>query len=112
VADNASCGVFLLGSAKGDPRKLDLQLAGMALERNGALHSTSVGAAVQGSPINAVVWLANTLGRLGLPFRAGEIILSGSQSPLLPVIDGDELVCTIGGLGQCRARFHGKASLQ
>ncbi len=111
VADNASCGVFLLGSAKGDPRKLDLQLAGMALERNGALHSTSVGAAVQGSPINAVVWLANTLGRLGLPFRAGEIILSGSQSPLLPVVDGDELVCTIGGLGQCRARFHGKASV-
>ncbi|MEN9904387.1 MAG: 2-oxopent-4-enoate hydratase, partial [Pseudomonadota bacterium] len=104
VADNASCGVFLLGDAKGDPRKLDLQLAGMALQRNGALHSTSVGAAVQGSPINAVVWLANTLGRLGLPFRAGEIILSGSQSPLLPVVGGDELVCTIGGLGTCRAR--------
>ena len=110
VADNASCGVFLLGSAKGDPRKLDLQLAGMALQRNGALHSTSVGAAVQGSPINAVVWLANTLGRLGLPFRAGEVILSGSQSPLLPVVDGDDLVCTIGGLGTCRARFHGKAA--
>lgn len=111
VADNASCGVFLLGEAKGDPRKLDLQLAGMALERNGALHSTSVGAAVQGSPINAVVWLANTLGRLGLPFRAGEIILSGSQSPLIPVTDGDDLVCTIGGLGQCRARFHGKTAV-
>jgi 2-oxopent-4-enoate/cis-2-oxohex-4-enoate hydratase len=111
VADNASCGVFLLGDAKGDPRKLDLQLAGMALQRNGELHSTSMGAAVQGSPINAVVWLANTLGKLGLPLRAGEIILSGSQSPLLPVIDGDELVCTIGSLGTCRARFHGKASV-
>lgn len=111
VADNASCGVFLLGHAKGDPRKLDLQLAGMALQRNGKLHSTSVGAAVQGSPINAVVWLANTLGKLGLPFRAGEIILSGSQSPLLPVVNGDDLVCTIGGLGTCRARFHGKASV-
>lgn len=111
VADNASCGVFLLGEAKGDLRKLDLQLAGMSLQRNGELHSTSVGAAVQGSPINAVVWLANTLGKLGLPFRAGEIILSGSQSPLLPVVDGDELVCTIGGLGTCRARFHGKASV-
>lgn len=110
VADNASCGVFLLGEAKGDPRRLDLALAGMALQRNGALHSTSAGAAVQGSPVNAVVWLANTLGRLGLPFRAGEIILSGSQSPLLPVAAGDDLVCTIGGLGSCRARFHGKAA--
>lgn len=111
VADNASCGVFMLGAEKGDPRKLDLTLAGMVLHRNGELHTTSVGAAVQGSPINAVVWLANTLGRLGLPFRAGEVILSGSQSPLIPVTDGDELVCTIGGLGTCRARFHGKTAL-
>ena len=106
VADNASCGVFVLGSAKGDPRRLDLALAGMALHRNGQLHSTSAGAAVQGSPLNSVAWLANTLGRLGLPFRAGEVILSGSQSPLLPVAEGDELLCTIGGLGACRARFH------
>ena len=110
VADNASCGVFMLGDAKGDPRKLDLALAGMVLHRNGELHATSLGVAVQGSPINAVVWLANTLGKLGLPFRAGEIILSGSQSQLIPVVDGDELVCNIGGLGSCRARFHGKAS--
>ena len=110
VADNASCGVFLLGQAKADPRRLDLALAGMLLVRNGQLFSTSVGASVQGSPVNAVVWLANTLGRLGLPFKAGEVILSGSQSQLLPVQDGDELVCTVGGLGSCRARFHGKAS--
>ena len=111
VADNASCGVFVLGEAKADLRTLDVALAGMVLHRNGSLHATSVGAAVQGSPVNAVVWLANTLGRLGLPFRAGEIILSGSQSPLVPVTGGDELVCTIGGLGTCRARFHGKAAL-
>jgi len=111
VADNASCGVFMLGDQKGDPRKLDLTLAGMVLQKNGELFSTGVGAAVQGSPVNAVVWLANTLGRLGLPFRAGEVILSGSQSSLVPVTDGDELVCTVGGLGQCRARFHGRSAL-
>ncbi|MCL2658421.1 MAG: 2-oxopent-4-enoate hydratase [Betaproteobacteria bacterium] len=111
VADNASCGVFLLGDVKGDPRKLDLTLAGMVLRKNGELFSTGVGAAVQGSPVNAVVWLANTLGELGLPFRAGEIILSGSQSSLVPVTDGDELVCQVGGLGTCRARFHGRSAL-
>jgi 2-oxopent-4-enoate/cis-2-oxohex-4-enoate hydratase len=110
VADNASCGVFLLGDAKGDLRKLDLTLAGMVLECNGEYFSSGVGAAVQGSPVNAVVWLANTLGRLGLPFRAGEVILSGSQSALVPVVDGDELVCTVGGLGTCRARFSGRSA--
>ncbi|MBS0348637.1 MAG: 2-oxopent-4-enoate hydratase [Proteobacteria bacterium] len=111
VADNASCGVFVLGKAKGDPRELDLAGATMVLERNGELHSTSTGAAVQGSPANAVAWLANTLGPLGIPFKAGEVILSGSQSPLVPVQDGDELVCTISGLGSCRVSFSGKSAV-
>jgi 2-oxopent-4-enoate/cis-2-oxohex-4-enoate hydratase len=111
VADNASCGAFGLSEVRGDPRKLDITMAGMAVYRNGKLVSTGVGAAVQGSPVNAVVWLANTLGKLGLPFRAGEIILSGSQSALVPVTTDDELVCAIDGLGICTARFHGRSAL-
>jgi len=110
VADNASCGVYVLGKTKGDPRRLDITLAGMVLEKNGELYSTGVGAAVQGSPANAVAWLANTLGELGIPFKAGEVILSGSQSALVPVADGDELVCTVGGLGSCRVKFAGRSA--
>ncbi|MEI8168631.1 MAG: 2-oxopent-4-enoate hydratase [Rhodoferax sp.] len=111
VADNASCGVFVLGKTRGDPRVLDITLAGMVLEKNGEIFSTGVGAAVQGSPANAVAWLANTLGALGIPFKAGEVILSGSQSSLIPVVGGDALVCTVGGLGSCRVQFSGKTSL-
>ena len=105
VADNASCGVFTLGGVRLSPRKIDLSLAGMLLEKNGDVVSTSTGAAVQGSPVNAVAWLANTLGELGIAFRAGEVILSGSQSPLVPVKAGDSLVCTVGGLGTASVRF-------
>lgn len=111
VADNASCGVFVMGDAKADPRDFDMTLAGMVVERNGVFHSTSTGAAVQGSPANAVAWLANTLGGLGIPFRAGEIILSGSQSQLIPVVENDELVCTIGDLGTCRVGFSGRSAV-
>ena len=110
VADNASCGVYVLGRTKGDPKKLDITLAGMVLEKNGELFSTGCGAAVQGSPANAVAWLANTLGALGIPFKAGEVILSGSQSALVPVADGDELVCTVGGLGSCRVKFSARSA--
>ncbi|MDY6841356.1 MAG: 2-oxopent-4-enoate hydratase, partial [Pseudomonadota bacterium] len=53
VADNASCGVYVISSAKADPREVDITLAGMVLEKNGELYSTGVGAAVQGSPANA-----------------------------------------------------------
>ena len=105
VADNASCGVYMLGKAKKKPTELDLNLAGMVLEINGELFSTSVGAAVQGGPVNAVVWLANTLGALGIPFLAGEVILSGSQSMLIPAKVGDTFKCTVGGLGSCTVRF-------
>lgn len=105
VADNASCGVYMVGADKVSPTKLDLSLAGMVLEMNGELYSTAAGAAVQGGPVNAIVWLANTLGRLGMPFRAGEVILSGSQSRLIPVVAGDRLRCTVGGLGQCEVQF-------
>ena len=105
VADNASCGVLVLGGTRRHPRELDLSLAGMVLEKNGEVVSTSTGAAVQGSPVNAVVWLANTLGRLGIPLKAGEVILSGSQSPLGPVKPGDSLHCSVGGLGSASVRF-------
>jgi 2-oxopent-4-enoate/cis-2-oxohex-4-enoate hydratase len=105
VADNASCGVLVLGGTRRDPRELDLALAGMVLEKNGEVVSTATGAAVQGSPVNAVAWLANTLGRLGITLKAGEVILSGSQSPLVPVKAGDSLHCSVGGLGSTSVRF-------
>ena len=38
-------------------------------------------------------------------FKAGEVILSGSQSPLVPVAAGDNFHCSVGGLGSCSVRF-------
>ncbi len=105
VADNASCGVLTLGGVRKSPRKLDLALAGMVLEKNGEIISTSAGASVQGNPVNAVAWLANTLGKLGIGLKAGDIILSGSQSPLVPVVAGDSFYCSVGGLGGTSVRF-------
>jgi len=111
VADNASCGVYVVSNIKADPRKVDITMAGMTLYKNGELFSTGVGAAVQGSPFNAVAWLANTLGELGIPFKAGEVILSGSQSALVPVTDGDQLECYIAGVGGCKVNFAGSTKV-
>src|SRR5450631_1581200 len=52
VADNASCGVFVLGGTAHNLRGLDLSVAGMVVEKNGDIVSTSAGAAVQSSPVN------------------------------------------------------------
>jgi len=106
VADNASCGVFVLGDRAVDPRKVDLSTCGMVLEKNGEIVATGAGAAALGSPVNAIAWLANTLGRLGIPLKAGEVVLSGSLAALVPVVAGDSLRMRIGGIGDCSVRFY------
>ncbi|VXB12787.1 2-keto-4-pentenoate hydratase [Massilia sp. 9I] len=106
VADNASCGVFVLGDRMVDPRALDLRTCGMVLEKNGEVVVTGAGAATMGSPVNAIVWLANTLGRLGIGLKAGEVILSGALGAMVPVKAGDNLRVAIGGIGGCAVRFY------
>jgi 2-oxopent-4-enoate/cis-2-oxohex-4-enoate hydratase len=105
VADNASCGVFVLGDQAVDPRRVDLSLCGMVLERNGEVIATGAGAAALGSPVNALAWLANTLGRLGIPLKAGEVILSGALAAMFPAQAGDSFRVTLGGIGSCSVRF-------
>lgn len=105
VADNASCGLFILGDQAVDPRKVDLTTCGMVVEKNGEIISTGAGAAALGSPVNCVAWLANTLGQFGIPLKAGEVILSGSLVPLEPVQAGDFMRVSIGGIGSASVRF-------
>lgn len=105
VADNASCGVYVLGKHAVDPRDFDLPGLKMTIWKNGEYHSEGLGSAVQGNPLTAVAWLANTLGQLGIPFKAGEVILSGSLAPLIPVVAGDEMRLEINGIGGCSCRF-------
>lgn len=105
VADNASCGLFVLGDTAVSPRDVDLRTCGMVVEKNGKVISTGAGAAALGSPVNAVAWLANTLGEFGIPLKAGEVILSGSLVPLEPVEAGDFMTVSIGGIGSASVRF-------
>ncbi|MEY8199172.1 MAG: 2-oxopent-4-enoate hydratase, partial [Colwellia sp.] len=105
VADNASCGLFMLGDRAISPRKIDLTTCGMVVEKNGSIISTGAGAAALGSPVNCVTWLANTLGQFGIPLKAGEVILSGSLVPLEPVKAGDHMSVSIGGMGSASVRF-------
>jgi 2-oxopent-4-enoate/cis-2-oxohex-4-enoate hydratase len=105
VADNASCGVFVLGDRAVDPRHIDLTTCGMVLEKNGEIVATGAGAAALGSPVNAVAWLANTLGLLGIPLKAGEVVLSGALAAMFPAARGDNFRVSIGGLGSCSVRF-------
>jgi 2-oxopent-4-enoate/cis-2-oxohex-4-enoate hydratase len=105
VADNASCGVFVLGETRTAPRTLDLAKVRLDMFRNGLAAGSGLGSAVQGHPAEAVAWLANTLSGFGIPFLKGEIILSGSLTPLVPAVAGDRFNLTIDGLGSAAIAF-------
>ena len=99
VADNASCGVYVLGKDKIDPTGLALDKLKVVVTKNGEFLSEGEGSAVQGNPLTAVAWLANTLGEFGIVLKAGEAILSGSLVPLESAASGDTFEMTMTGDG-------------
>lgn len=105
VADNASSGGVVLGSTPKRVDALDLRLQGTNVHVGGRIVETGAGAAVLGSPVNALVWLANTLGERGVPLEAGQVILPGSVTKAITVGAGDTVTAEFAGLGSVTARF-------
>jgi len=105
VADNASSGLYALGT---QPRKLsevDLRMCGMLMERKGKVVSLGVGAACLGHPLNAALWLARKMAEVGRPLQAGDVIMTGALGPMVTVEPGDLIETTIAGLGVVRTAF-------
>jgi len=105
VADNASSGMFVLGSRPAPLSEMNLRTIGMTLRKNGAVVSSGAGAACMGNPVNAVVWLANKLGEFGAQLNTGQVILSGALGPVSPVVAGDHITVELGRLGIVSVSF-------
>ena len=99
VADNASCGLYVLGDQPVAIGALDLGALGMQMTINGLVSSVGTGAACMGHPLRAAFWLATTMAQRGERLRAGEIIMSGALGPMVPVRAGDAIQAQIGALG-------------
>ena len=78
VADNASCGRFVLGAGRVRPADVDPRLIAMNFYSDGALVSTATSAAVMGNPAASVAWLANKLSTLDQWLQAGQVVMPGS----------------------------------
>ncbi len=102
IADNASCGSYVLGL---EPKKItDFSLihCGMAFSKNESLVATGTGAACLDSPLLSAYWLARRMAASGEPIRAGEVLMTGALGPMIVLAAGDRIEVTIGGLGSVR----------
>lgn len=105
VADNASSGAVVLGTTPRSADGFDFRLCGALIETGGDVVSVGAGAACLGSPVNAVRWLAGRLAERGTPLRAGDLVLSGALSPMVPAVATGAYEARIEGLGSVRALF-------
>jgi 2-keto-4-pentenoate hydratase len=105
VADNASCGLYVLGDQPVSIGAISLGDLGMQMTKNGQLVSIGSGAACLGHPLRAAYWLARTMAHRGQGLVAGEVILSGALGPMVPVAAGDLIHAGVGALGSVTCRM-------
>jgi 2-keto-4-pentenoate hydratase len=69
------------------------------LSRNGEVAATAAGAAVSGHPASAVAWLVRWMAARGGGLRAGDIVLSGGMTAVVPLAPGDVVAAEFDRLG-------------
>jgi len=104
VADNASCGLYVLGDQPVSVHRLQLAELPMQLTKNDSVVSTGLGAACMGHPLRAAYWLARVMAERNQALKAGEVILSGALGPMVPVRAGDVIHADIAALGSVACR--------
>jgi len=105
VADNASSGLYVLGSHRVSLDDFEPIDATMRMYVDDELVSEGTGAACLGDPLNALLWLARTAREFGQPLTAGQVVLSGALGPMVPAPPGVTVRAEISTLGTVTAPF-------
>lgn len=105
VADNASSGLFVLGTERRTLAEFTPVEAQMRMLADGTEVSRGDGAACLGDPLNALGWLARIARDFGDPLRAGQVILSGALGPMHSVTGESSVRAEISGLGTVATTF-------
>lgn len=107
IADNASSGLFVLGSERVTLDQFHPEEVTMSLRKDGVVVSEGNGEACLGNPLKALSWLARTARDFGSPLRVGDIVLSGALGPVVAVEPGSNVTADISSLGTVSATFSG-----
>jgi 2-keto-4-pentenoate hydratase len=98
ICDNAwNAGIVLGAPVKIAP---DLELNGLQghLQTGSGEHSGKTD-----DPMGALAWIANLAASRGKPLAAGQVVITGSLIPTLPIAAGETFSFAIDGIGTVRA---------
>lgn len=105
ISDNVFQARYAVSEQIVSATQIDLAAVEVVLYKNDAEVARATGANVLGSPANALAWLANRLADHGQSLRAGDLVLAGSLTPLVPIGPGDHFEAVFDHLGSVRLSF-------
>lgn len=100
VSDNGSSAGMILGEGRKKLHEIDLPEIKMEVFKNDEKLDEGYGSAVLGNPLEAVVWLAESLHEYGIGLKKGEVILAGALTKALDVEKGDQFKAVFENLGE------------
>lgn len=105
-ADNGFSARIVLGANEWrSPSEVDLLEEEVVLTREGVELARGKGKAAMGHPANAVAWLAGKLADRGRSLQAGQVVMTGTLTPILPIEAPALYKATFSTLGTVEKRF-------
>jgi len=105
-ADNGFSARIVLGDGEWRPLEdVDLLSEEVVLAEDGQVIAEGRGEMALGHPQNAVAWLARMLAQRGRDLRAGQLIMTGTLTPITPIERGSVYTATFSTLGTVEKTF-------
>jgi 2-keto-4-pentenoate hydratase len=105
LADNGFSGRIVLPGRWLPVAQVDLLKETVALLQDGKRLAEGKGEMAMGHPAKSVAWLAGKLHERGKDLKAGQIIMTGTLTPITPVQKGSDYTARFSTLGQVTVRF-------
>ena len=104
-ADNGFSARIVLSGRWVPAGNVDLLEETVILTQDGAKLAEGRGAMAMGHPANAVSWLAGKLADRGKGLKAGQLVMTGTLTPILPIEKGSTYVASFTTLGDVSKSF-------
>jgi 2-keto-4-pentenoate hydratase len=105
-ADNGFSARIVLGGWGWLPiGQIDLLAETVVLSKDGEPIAEGRGEMALGNPANAVAWLANKLAERGRGLAAGQLVMTGTLTPITPIEAGSTYVASFSTLGSVEKTF-------
>lgn len=104
-ADNGFSARIVLSGRWVPAGEVDLLEETVVLSKDGAKLAEGKGAAAMGHPANAVSWLSGKLADRGKGLKAGQLVMTGTLTPILPIEVGSTYVASFSTLGDVKKTF-------